>query len=176
MPALIAGFFSLFLLGSLSGIVLGQEENWVEVVRFTGTGAFFGSTIPSTDPFTINQFDWRIKWEYEINIPDLTAFLFDVKLADTGEIIDSYSNSGNLNITQGIMNITDYQGELYLFIGTNAKSYSILVEQNTDSIPEFSSWAILPIGLVSTLVVIVIGSKFRKNKEVEKKRTNVQHD
>ena len=37
--------------------------------------------------------------------------------------------------------------------------YSIIVEQNIDSIPEFPSWIILPLFLVLTVVTIIIKKK-----------------
>ena len=83
------------------------------------------------------------------------AFFFDVILSETNQTIGGYSNSGKLNITEGIYNLTDYEGEFHLFIGTSGGYYSIIVEQNLESVPEFSAWLILPIFLTATLGVMV---------------------
>ena len=151
----ITVLISLFLLGSMSGIVFASSGNWVEVASFSQGRPWFGDT----NSFRCDHVEWRIRWAYEKVSAMLTAFLFDVKLQDTGEIIGNYSNSGKLDITEGIYNITDYEGEFYLFIGTNAKSYSIIVEQNLESIPEFPSWIILPLFLAATAFALAVRKK-----------------
>ena len=137
------------VLVSSSGAVFASSENWVEVARFTDTRAFFGDT----EVFTVNQSEWRLRWEFEEG--DLRAFFFDVKLNETGQTIGSYSNSGKLNVTEGIYNITDQSGDFYLFIGTTGGYYSIIIEQNIDAVPVFSSWILLPILLGATISVVV---------------------
>ena len=105
----------------------------------------------------------------------LTAFLFEIRLQDTAEIIGDYRNSGKLNITEGIYNITDYEGEFYLFIGTNAKSYSIIVEQNLESIPEFALWTPTLLALaVLTVAVTIYKQRLRKIRN--KKRMSCKHE
>jgi hypothetical protein len=143
------------------------ENNWVEVSKFSGDGAFFGSTLPANELFNVSHSDWRIKWEYEIYIQNLTAFFFDVKLAGTNQTVAGYSNSGQLNIQKGILNITEYTGEFYLYVGTNAKSYTITVEENIDSIPEFPSMTILFAGLSLITLISII---YRHKPKQEKKR------
>ena len=151
--------FSFLILCAIPNMVLSQEENWVEVAEFSQGQPWFGDTTS----FKIDYSQWRILWEYEIDLVNLTAFFFEVKHNDTGQIIDSYFNSGKLDITQGIYNITDQKGEFYLFIGSNAKSYSIIIEQNIDSVPEFTSLLILPIVLGLSIVVFVARNKMKKN-------------
>jgi hypothetical protein len=125
--------FSICLTVFTSDITFASSTNWVEVTRFSDSRAFFGDT----NDFTIDHIEWRIKWEFEEG--DLRAFFFDIILAETNQTIGSYSNNGNLNITEGIYNITDYDGEFYLFIGTSGGYYSIIIEQNLESLPEFPS-------------------------------------
>ncbi len=138
--------------------VFGTSQSWEEVTRFDRIGSWFGNTTA----FTIYHNNWRIRWEYEMADPNLTAFFFDVKIQDTDVIIANYSNSGKLDITQGILNITGYEGDFYLFVGNNANSYSIIVEQDMESIPEFPSWIILPFFIVATLAVMIGKNKLRK--------------
>ena len=149
---------TLFLISSVLGYVFASSENWVKLVTFTENRPRFGDT----NPFRINHSEWRIKWEYEIDIPNLTAFFFDVKVQDTGEIINGYNNGGKLDTTQGILNITGHKGNFYLFIGSNGKSYSITVEENIDSIPEFPSWTLFPLFGITTMVALIVRNKIRK--------------
>ena len=76
---IIVMLFSLFLLVSVSGIVFAQEKNWVEVADFSQNRAFFGNT----NSFTIEHLEWRIRWEYEKTLGDLTAFMIEVRVAET---------------------------------------------------------------------------------------------
>ena len=141
-------------------MVLSSEDNWVEVAKFSQGQHWFGDTTS----FKIEYSQWRILWEYEIDLPNLTAFFFEIKQKDSGQIIDEYFNSGKLDITQGIYNITDQKGEFYLFIGSNAKSYSIIIEQNIDSVPEFSSLMILPIVFGLSISIFIVRNKMKKNE------------
>ena len=43
-----------------SQFVFAASENWSEVTRFSGTGA-----LTTTDPFTCDHVEWRIRWELE---------------------------------------------------------------------------------------------------------------
>jgi len=154
-----------------SGVAFASSGNWVEVTSFSQGRPWFGNT----SSFRCDHVEWRIRWEYVIDESMLTAFLFEIRLQDTDEIIGDYSNSGKLNITEGIYNITDYEGEFYLFIGTNAKSYSIIVEQNLESIPEFALWTPTLVALAVLTVAVTI-YKRRLRKIRNKKRMSCKHE
>ena len=156
--ALFLIHFSFLILITIPNFVLGANDNWVEVATFSENRPRFGDTTS----FAINHNEWRIRWEYEIFLPNLTAFFFDVKIQDTGKIIEGYDNGGKLDITQGILNINGHEGDFFLFIGSNGKSYSITVEENIDSIPEFPSWALFPICGIATIVTLVVRNKMKK--------------
>ena len=151
---IIALLFSFFLLVSMSSVVFAQEKNWVEVADFSQNRSFFGNT----NSFTIEHSEWRIKWEYEKTLGDLTAFMFEVRVAETNQLIGIWNNSGKIDITQGIFNITGYDGEFYLWIGTNG-NHTVIVEQNLNSLPEFSSLLIVSMLLVVPLAVIILKKK-----------------
>jgi hypothetical protein len=54
-----------------SGAVFALSGNWVEVAKLTGGGG-----IGTTDHFTCDHVDWRIRWEIEpTNSSERTAFL-----------------------------------------------------------------------------------------------------
>ncbi|MBT8171975.1 hypothetical protein KJN74_03805, partial [Candidatus Bathyarchaeota archaeon] len=55
--------------------------------------------------------------------------------------------------------ISDDFGKYYLMLLSNVPSYTIIVEQNIESIPEFPSWIILPILLSGRLVVVELKKK-----------------
>lgn len=139
------------LLSSILSVAFAESQNWVEVVTFNEDQPRFGET----NSFAIEHTEWRVLWEYEIDEPNLTAFFFDVKNNDTHQLVGNYSNTVNLNITQGIYNITGPTGAFYLDLGSNGLSYSITIEQNIDSVPEFSSWIILPVTFTAALFVVI---------------------
>ena len=126
-------------------LILGSDGNWVEVTRFNGT------IWPEyTERFRIDYFDWRINWSITPKSSDLIIplkFRLDVRNA-SGYIVEfflaSFQISGTLNMNQS--------GEYYLYIDPMyAKNYSITIEQNIQSIPEFQSWIILPVFIVVCL-------------------------
>ncbi len=153
--AIISLLLSLFILHSMSGVVFASSGNWMEVVKLTGAGG-----IGSTKTFTVDHVDWRIRWEIEPgNGSARTAFLVYV-FPSTGikgseQWFDSIQHFGTEETT-GILDIFNHSGSFYMDVLTgNVESYSMIVEQNLDSIPEFPSWIILPLFLISTLFVIV---------------------
>ena len=145
----------LLLLTFIPSVVFGSSADWVEVARFTETGQ--GST--KTETFECSHVDWRIRWSFtsSINEPPL---MFSITVYNSsGRIVDFFvtasGKSGTLNY-----NTT---GSFYLSIGDlYVQNYEIIVEQNIDSIPEFPSWAILPLLVISTLVAITARNKLRK--------------
>ena len=77
--------------------------------------------------------------------------MFEIRVAETNQLIGNWNNSGKIDITQGIFNITGYDGEFYLWIGTNG-NHTVIVEQNLDALPEFSSWTILVSGFLASIM------------------------
>ncbi|MEJ2281894.1 MAG: hypothetical protein P8X97_08350, partial [Candidatus Bathyarchaeota archaeon] len=56
-------------------------------------------------------------------------------------------------------------GTFYMKIDSGlSDSYTIIVEQNIDSIPEFPSWTILPIVLIITFFSIIIKKQLYEAK------------
>jgi len=160
----IAVVFSLILLSSLSSVVFASSTNWVEVVRFIG----LGTNAYSTNEFTCNHAEWRIIWEYIPNSQDsnltlFAVFAYPIQQGFRGPTyLDSIIRNGAED-TKGISFIHEYQGTFTLNINTiETESYSIIIEQNIDSIPEFSSWIILSLSVISTLVVLGFRNKIIK--------------
>ena len=59
--------------------------------------------------------------------------------------------------TSGISYIHNSKGTFYLKINVAyTESYTIIVEQDLDSIPEFPSFLILPLFMIATLLAVII--------------------
>jgi hypothetical protein len=138
------------------GIAFASTANWSEVTRFTGGG---GATT-KTEPFTCNYVEWRIRWEFDPrhwHFPQLHIFSVTTYPQDEdSHYVDSIYEIASGNKT-GTHYINDNAGTFYMQIDTCIiDSYTIIVEQNTDSIPEFPSWALLLVMVVAVLVIAVI--------------------
>jgi hypothetical protein len=131
-------------------------DNWVEVTRFIGTGGF------TTDVFVCDYPEWRIRWEYD----PLSVLFWEglkplgVKVHPEGQSKLTVSSITGIGSQDGINYVYDNAGRFYMTISpTFLRSYTIIVEQNIESIPEFPSWAILPLILCITLFSIVVKRK-----------------
>ncbi len=159
-------------------IVNASSGNWVELARLTGYAPKFGES----PLFTCEYDEWSVKWEYVpyAEYPNLTAFSIHVQThaeVEGGPIIPpsfrehedlTYSltvgsiiTSGSEE-TNGILYINGFNGTFYMDIVSNADSYVIIVEQNIEHIPEFPSWAILPLFLTVTMVLAIYKRKLFK--------------
>lgn len=158
IPFFILVLLSLFLLTAMSGVVFASSGNWSEVTRFTGSG----SETYTSDYFTCDHVEWRIRWDYvpDFQYPNLTSlsvFTYPTKEGDRGPMYVNFIRKTGNEDTSGTSYIHDYQGTFNMYIDVNGtESYTIIVEQDLISIPEFPSWIILPLFLVATLFVIVI--------------------
>lgn len=140
-----------------------SESNWVEVIRFTG-----GSGITTTEPFTCDYAEWRIRWEYELrteNPEDPPGLEVCVYTQEYHSPYFEHLNNWGPEETNGTLIIHDKNGTFHLAIICGVPSYSVIIEQNLDSIPEFPSWAPLMIMLFTLLAVTLIcRSGLRKNR------------
>lgn len=148
------------------------EENWVEVTRFTMDSVpstWWGDPSGNTDFFNCDYVEWRIRWEYTPHpaVPEYAALYVEVyekkedviwrgELIQQGEsvLIDVVREYG-MSETSGVSNIHNQTGRFYMFIsGSNIENFTIIVEQDIDSIPEFPLWTIL---LLVIAVMLVVG-------------------
>ena len=173
--AFIVLLFCFCLLGSMSGIAFASSGNWEEKGRLTGYAPKFGSS----PLFIIETVDWRIRWEYEPieEVPNLTAFSIhvqtheDVNITDASDFFTESVEEETTSITvgsiiksgteetNGTLYINGYDRTFYLDIVSNAQSYTIIIEENLESIPEFPSWMILPLTITATLIAVVLKRK-----------------
>jgi hypothetical protein len=150
-----------FLIIVTSGIVFASSNDWSEVTRFSGSG----TEHYTTDYFNCEHVEWRIRWEYVPNPALPLLALFSVYTYPQGEdtsYIDSIIKIGT-NDTNGTSYIHNNNGIFYSKINVaTTESYTIIIEQDLNSIPEFPSWVILPLFLVVTLFSIIIRENLRR--------------
>ncbi|MFW9853371.1 MAG: hypothetical protein ACFFDS_10535 [Candidatus Thorarchaeota archaeon] len=158
----------LFLAFSVfsSDNAFASSENWVEVVRFSYSGPD-PHEYRITEPFTCDHVDWRIRWEFYFEHTHFPEFgHFSVRTYPKGEntSIDEIHVDG-FGERNGTSYIFNNKGEFYMRISTLSvvTSYTIIVEQNLDSIPEFPSWILLPLFFVVTWFGIIIRKKLKMN-------------
>ena len=137
----------------MPSIVFASSENWVEVDRFTG-----GSWNGGTRPFIINHIEWRIRWNYEpiIDVDLETPSGFDFLVMGVGhEYVDivfgDEEKNGTLYLNQ--------DGEFYLDISGLHVEYTIIVEENIESITEFPSMTILLLLLMVIFATVIYKKK-----------------
>jgi len=130
-------------------------SNWNEVTSFTGSG----SETYTTDYFTCDHVEWRIRWEYvpDSNYPEYA--IFSVMTYPQGEdvlYVSLIMKSGSED-TSGVSYIHNNKGTFYMEISfANTQSYTIIVEQDLYSIPEFPSFLILPLFMIATLLTVIV--------------------
>ena len=148
---------SVSLLIDRTNFVFAKSDNWSEVTTISGKGS-----ITTTAPFTCNNAEWRIRWEVEPQSGFLAAYIYpDESHAAWFESIIKVPEN---NETNGTLYIQDNNGSFYLdILATAETTYTLIVEQNMESIPEFPSWIILPLLLVSSIIVIFCKKKITKN-------------
>ena len=145
----------MFLSIPTSVLAFSHPGNWVEVARFEGSGSKLGL-------FTCDYPEWRVSYEYTpsrdaMYLPDL--FAFSVTVYPQGDDGNYVLQIGK-DYRGGTLYVPDNVGDFNIRINTRfVVSYTIIVEQNIDSIPEFPSWTILSLLLTGTLVSLLIKKK-----------------
>jgi hypothetical protein len=141
------------ILIGLPHIVAVSAERWVEIVKWT-------------EPVTSSRFDcnhvsWEVHWNFKdialgstwtIEIIDIDALENNVTFFKTGVGSFVSVNSGQYTHNQS--------GRYQITIEVNRiNDFEVFVIQDMDSIPEFPSWIMLPLFLITTISVIVIRKK-----------------
>jgi hypothetical protein len=153
--------FTVRIEKSMGYIPEPPSDNWVEVTRFIGSKGF------TTDVFVCDHVEWRIRWEFDPghwHFVDL--YTLQVTTYKEGESTKYFNQirelpSGNLSGVE----LLNQSGTFYLEINSGlVDSYTIIVEENIDSIPEFPSWAPLLIALVAVVAVAVVYRRKLQNR------------
>lgn len=148
------------------------QENWVEVTRFTKESVpstWWGDPSGNTDYFNCTRVEWRVRWEYTPHhaVPQYAVFYVEVyeknedviwrgELIREGEsvLIDVFEENG-MSDTSGVSYIHNQTGRFYLFIrASNIEDFTVIVEEDIDSIPEFPSW--IPLLFMLGIVVVAL--------------------
>ena len=100
-------------------------------------------------------------------LPNLDHFSIDIQTDEhKSRTIDTVSKTG-IDETNGTLYVNGDDGTYFLGIDSNVKSYTIIVEQDVDSIPEFSSWIQV---LFLLLIVTLVGVIYRRKMHISNKR------
>jgi len=151
--------FTVRIEKSMGYIPEPPSDNWVEVTRFIGTSGF------TTDVFVCDHVEWRIRWEFDPghwHFADLHTL--QVTTYKEGESTNYFNQireppSGNLSGVE----LLNQSGTFYLEISAGlSDSYTVIVEENIDSIPEFPSWIILPLLVTLTFTAIIYKKRLTK--------------
>lgn len=154
--ALSIVIFSIWMLGFFNS-VLAKPENWIEVTRFTGSG----SEHYTTNYFTCSHVEWRIRWSYvpDPNYPQLALFSVFTYPQGGNIPIDTIIKSGSSD-TSGVSYVHNRAGTFFMEINVaNTQSYTIIIEQDVDSIPELPSFYIMPLFFLAILLVAIVCRK-----------------
>jgi hypothetical protein len=167
----------LVILTVLLPIGFVKATNWVEVAKFEGNRTSIDYTKPGiyTEPFTIDSYGWHIKWEYR---PDIVGDHFEVYVYRQDEAANYI---GHINSPQdgysGTLHFYNETGTFYMRITFGlVESYSLVVEQNNDSlvspkpsattpsptVPEFTQAAVI----ILVALVSLISIKLRKSRRL----------
>ena len=134
--------------------------NWTELTRFSGNTTEYPYY---TQAFTCNTDDWRIAWNYEVRADDPGASGISFHVYETtaySSYIHVTSHYGARLPIGGTTYFHDRPGTFIIKIDAKTPNFTIIIEQNLDTIPEFPHWLILPLFLAATLSTILIRKGF----------------
>jgi hypothetical protein len=95
------------------------------------------------------------------NYTEYARFTVDALTRNETSLIATISQEGNTT-TNGTRYIHNRQGEFYLNIYvTNVESYTVVIEQDMQSVPESSPIILLPLLTTGTLVATILSRKSR---------------
>jgi hypothetical protein len=136
--------FTFFIVSIILFVQIGFcLGSWEEVISFSGSGDDY----LDTGRITLDYAEWRIVWDYQPDpeTPDLSMFVIDVyEKQEDGPFLSIFDLKGE-NL-QGSENVVNKTGDFYMIIETNnVTQYSVVIQQNLDSIPEFTGiWLVMP--------------------------------
>jgi hypothetical protein len=141
-----------------------KATEWVEVKRFESSVA--GGYVIPTEFFEIRHVEWRVRWEYipwaGVESYKPTFYVEVVSLpewrrGDDARYLD-YIYSIGTEQTSGTLYLHENKDRYYrLEISAKYIEYVILiVEEDTESIPEFPSFLILSLFMLATLLSVIV--------------------
>jgi len=138
---------------TILGTVSASPENWSEVVRFHA----YEDASFTTDNFTCHHVDWRIRWSYVADgYPFESLLAVEIFEAGESERLDLILKMGYYD-DYGVKFIHNNNGTFYFKMTiANVDEYLVIVEQDLDSVPEFSSQMVLPLFMIATLLAALV--------------------
>lgn len=162
----MVAMISVMSTGFIGVKVLASPENWQEVTTFTGSG----TQAYITGYFTCNHTEWRIRWSYvpDSNHPEYALFTYltypQGESVSYIDFIEEPSPYGSSN-TSGISYIHNNNGTFYGKVDVaNIESYTIIIEQDMDSIPEFPN----SFGIILVSVVFLLAAALWRKRSSER--------
>ena len=119
---------------------------------------FYRNEIIDIDTISANR-TWQISEIFVYEVSDSSTGVYDY-----GTHLDYEIDWDQSELPNGVSNIYGRSGTFYLEIITNQKAYTIIVEQNINSIPELTSFA-LTIALITGSISAIMLSKRAKNRQ-----------
>jgi len=131
-----------------------EATSWVEVDRRSGSA--FPDLAEFSLQFECSHVEWRIKWSYDAVGSPFESVLLIQKGGDLIVYSEGYVSKS------GVRNIHNEAGNFSLDITClNMYEYTIIIEQDVDSIPEFTSAALI-VGLITVSALALALSKKRR--------------
>ena len=141
----------------LCGLVFADSQNWSEVTRFSGKGS-----MTTTEPFTCDNVDWRIRWEVEPQTGYLSAYVFPHE-TQSGWFSSIVKTPENEEMS-GILYVHNRSGTFHMdILATQNTTYVLIIEQDLLSIPEIPLWALI-LFFIILLIIAMIFKKPLKNE------------
>ncbi len=140
---------------TVHSLALAETANWSEVATFTGLGS---ARVRATS-FTIGHPEWQIQWEFAPD-PNFTAYaVFIVSVYPQGKTQNvAFIHSIGGSPTSGTVNVHNTTGAFYMSVQAGTPgilNYTLIVEQDLNSVPEFPPSTILPLALTAALLVTI---------------------
>jgi len=150
--------FSIIAPTMLARVVLASPETWSEVTTFTGTS--IAASERTTDNFTCNHVEWRIRWEIVPNPSHTIGAIFEVVTIPYYGI--DYIHSYGGDPLSGTVYVHNKTGEFYMHMYLcDLESYTIIVEQDVDSVPEFTPFATTLVLMLATFLAVMVYKRGR---------------
>lgn len=151
-----------FLILALTGVC--YAANWQTVTTITG------SSTKTTDYFNVPTNEWRLTWSYtpDPQYPEYTRFyVFTYPKGEDAIYVDSVSAEGSSQ-TSGTSYIRADSKDYYLYIITaNTPNYTIKIEYDSSTIPEYSTITLIVAIFLITGTLVAVKKKTAKQYSIK---------
>jgi hypothetical protein len=138
-------------------LAIAEAANWSEVATFTGPAS---KQAQNTTIFTISHSEWRVRWMFSPD-PMYNAaagfFVYVYPQNETKNYVGYFYSVGG-SPTNGTADAHNLTGSFYMSVLAGVAgilNYTLIVEQDLNSVPEFPPSTILPLALTTTLLISI---------------------